>query len=400
MGRPILRYALLRTFRDGYLPFIKGLYRPNEIATREMRIAHVGTDTLLQGRLHDVADVGDYMVRGNKFERGMQWGANKMGLITGFDQFTDMVKKVTGLTANAKIMDAINVVHGASKVMPQAEAKRFLAEIGMGEDTHQRIWNEMQKPDGIDTTGTVPWPNTANWTDPEAIMGYRQALAGQVHDTVMTPGVDRASMTDASWVHRLIFQFRTFGLSSMPKTVLYGLQKRDAGVVQSLLISLALGAASYYTSSRLAGGKINEEMEKSFADGSWPEVFADEAINRSGAVGMFADLQDILSKVPIVQNYTTLSGLHKTITGQGDAHATSGSLYGGPTTSRDPTALLTSILGPTADLAVDTAKTIANFKPNKSGDIPWQSTLHHLRRDYLPLQNHFLLRQALDKIGL
>ena len=126
-------------------------------------------------------------------------------------------------------------------------------------------------------------------------------------------------------------------------------------------VSLALGALSYYLWALSVGGEAKEKMLQ--LD---PEVWADQAINRSGVLAIFADAQEFASSVPFVRDRVTFSG--ERITKRGSD-------------------LWESIAGPTfGDLGPTAANVMTGF------DQPTQGWLHQLRL-LTPYQNHFLLRQ-------
>jgi hypothetical protein len=107
--------------------------------------------------------------------------------------------------------------------------------------------------------------------------------------------------------------------------------------------------------------------------GNW-QRFADEAINRSGLFGSLTNVQDILGSIPMTAPYVTFAG-HQTA-------------------RRNVNNLIGAVGGPTADLVKNSMVELGKLdKPN--ADIP-----HYFRKNFLPLQNHFLLRRALDQVGL
>lgn len=367
IGQPVMKYGLMRTFRSGWVPFIKNIAQA-KFTSRELNLLGASIDLVMHSRAMAISDIGDYMVRGSKFEKAVEYISNKIGLIAAFDIWTTAMKQIAGTTANAQILDDIRfVMEGkASK-----KAIERLAASGIDGDTAQVIWKELQKPGGSEIVNGVLWPNTEAWDNAAgAVDAYRAAILREVNRTIVTPGAERPLMSDRTLAGRLLWQFKSFGMSSTTKTTLAGLQQRDMAVVQGLGVSLAMGALSYYIWANITGGKSLEDMNKAIADGDWGK-FADEAISRSGALGILGMGQDVASTIPMVAPYVSLSG--ERLTRQADND------------------FIDALGGPTVDLL---KRAHAGF-----GDLEnFDRRKAHQIRLMAPFQNHFLLRQAYDAI--
>lgn len=373
IAQPILKYGLLHTFKSSYLPMIKGL-GVMQATKRELQLAGVALDTVLHSRAMQLYDIGDYMVRGTPFEKALEFGTSKMGILAAFDYWTVAMKQVAGAASNARLMDALSIVAGGEKAGAREieKATEFLAANGINADLANEIWRQTLRPGGGAKINGVWLPNTEAWDNAGgAVDAYRAALAREVDSTIITPGVERPLWMDSSLTGRLLGQFKSFGMSSTFMTTMASLQRRDMAAVTGSMISLALGTLSYYIYANLAGGKAKEDMDKAIATGNWGK-FADEAIARSGLIGVGGDVQSILSEIPGAAPFVTFTGDRVTRRGGGSG-------------------LVDALAGPSADLANSIANVISGAHD------PTKSTLHQLRKA-LPLQNHFLLRQALDKI--
>jgi hypothetical protein len=113
------------------------------------------------------------------------------------------------------------------------------------------------------------------------------------------------------------------------------------------------------------GESLNEAHDADF--GKW----VDEAISRSGILGVLQMPWETAQKIP----------------GLGDAVTFSGE----STTNRRPVSLMGSVFGPTVDLAEKTAKIAQGI-----GE-PTQSTVHDIRL-ISAYQNVFYLRQLFDML--
>lgn len=363
VGRPVMRYGLLRTFRDGFLPLVTNL-KAVKMSRREAKLAGVGIDALTAQRANSLFELMDDLGRGSKFERGVEYLSGKQGLIAIFSYWTDAMKSITSAIANAKVMDSVmTVVEGGSKG-DMAEATRFLAEVGIDGELAQRIAEQVRKNAGGGKVDGVWLPQTENWNDDGAMRAFRAALAREVNNTIVTPGVERPLWTNASTAGRMLSQFKSFAFSSTYKTVLAGLQQRDTNFMQGVVISLAMGALSYYLYSVARGGDAYERMQNADA-----ETWADEAIARSGVLGVLGLAQDITSRIPATAKISSFSG--------------------GRTTRRGGDDLVEAVLGPSFDFAKTSADVLTEVND------PTASTTHKMRQ-LLPWQNVSYLSWLFD----
>lgn len=135
-------------------------------------------------------------------------------------------------------------------------------------------------------------------------------------------------------------------------------------LAQGLVFSLALGALSYYTwaVSRGEGSAVLEE--------DW-EKWADEAVARSGLLGILQEPWDFAQKIPGLSEKVTFSGT--------------------PLERRRASGLLGQAFGPSVDLAERSANLLLGMSD------PTQSTVH-TARTLSPYQNVFYLRRLIDEI--
>lgn len=370
VAQPIMRYGLGRVFRDGYLPMIRN-FKAMKATFRELQLAGANLDIVLHTRAHQIWDVGDYMVRGSKFEKAFEWASNRMGLIALFDYWTTAMKQVAGGVAISQTLDDIAIIAKGGAV---GGATERLARHGITGDMALNIWQELQRVGGGERIDGIWWPNTEAWQNAEAVEAFRAALVGQVNSTIITPGVERPLWTDANLGMRMISQFKSFAFSSTTKTLMAGLQKRDMAVVTGVLVSLAMGTLSYYIYAMTAGGAVQAKMEAALddLDGEGWKVFADEAMARSGIFGALGLAQGALAEIPLAAPYVTLAGQR--------------------TSRRGGESVVESTLGPSFDALTTVAGVVSGL------DEPTQGTIRQAT-NLLPLQNHFLLRRAFDSIA-
>jgi hypothetical protein len=367
LARPVFRYGLVSTFRDGFIPLISN-FRTVKLSMHEAKMAGTALDVLLHTRAAQMADIMDDYGRGTGVERALNYGANRMGapLVGGFDVWNSALKQFSSVVANAELVRGLEVMAKGGKNIDKVREK--LASVGINPELAQRMWAEIDSANGGGGQVNGVWlPNTEKWTDQDALRAYRAALVSEIDDTIITPGVERPLWMDSSSLaFKLIGQFRSFTMSSTQKVVMAGMQQRDMAVVNGILVSLAFGALSYYIRAQLIGGKYKESMENA-SIAEW----ADNALYNSGLLGIFAEAQAIGSKFPATSPYATFAGRPvKNRTGQG---------------------IISDVMGPSFDLA-DTSLRVA-----MGADEPTDATVSQSRK-LLPYQNLWWLRSLFTEI--
>jgi hypothetical protein len=374
IARPVMRYGLTRTFKDGYLPMVTNL-KGFKMNMKEARRASVAIDALTNARAHALLDITDDLGRGSKFERAVEYASSRHGITALFNYWTDGMKQISSAVSNAKLLDSVAEVVGDPQALEKVasgtankslrESIDFLASNGIDANIAADIWREVQKGGGGKIDG-VWLPNTEDWTNPRAVEAFRQAVAREANISIITPGVERPLWLDRTMMGKLLGQFKSFAFSSTQKTLMAGLQQRDMAFVTGVTFSLALGALSYYLRSVAKGGAAEERMRN--ADIS---EWADQSFALSGIAGVFGLGQDLLSRIPATANAVTLSG-QRTITRGGDN-------------------LVEALLGPSFDAMKTSADILAGIHD------PTKSTAHDARL-LLPLQNMTFISRLFDAI--
>ncbi len=380
IARPVFRYGLLNTYRRTFGAMVKG-FKELKLSAGESRIAGVGNDVETHQTFRHLAEVFDDQGRQYsnnivgqtviKAERGLEYATAKIGLVAGFDHWNAGMKRISSVIINGEMLESIRtVVTGKPGNVPMLKAKELLARSGLDANRYQKIWALVNTSEGGGFHNGVALPNTADWTNPkvfeevgidlteaqEMVRSYRAALTGEINTTIVMPGIERPAWMDSSSLSlRLLGQFKSFMFASNTRTVMAGMQQADMAAFNGMMLSLALGAFSYYTYANLSGGKALDEMEKAGLD-KW----ADEAISRSGLLGALQLVQDVGESVPLTSGMLTFSGEQTTRRGGGG--------------------LMGTALGPTFDLMATTARIASSV------DDPTVSTLHDVRK-LMPYQN-------------
>ena len=298
----VKRLGVESIYRDGLRHMFTN-FKALEAGAREARYAGAGLDLLTHARLQAMSDtVDDYGV-GGRAERLLQFGTNNMGRIALFDFWNAFWKQTVGTITMQRIIHDIEVLQTGKG--DRAAAERFLAHINIGEEEANAIWAEIQAGGASNYKGVLV-PNTEDWQDPQVAQMFRQAIVRMTDDTIVTPGFERPAIMDETMFGKLVFQFRSFAFASITKTLLYSAQELKYGNLNILAgsgMALALGAASWYTWSILAGEDQAARMRNADYD-KW----MDESINRSGLLGPLQEILNIGSKIPGVADFVQFSG--------------------------------------------------------------------------------------------
>jgi hypothetical protein len=370
-ARPVFMYGMNRVFRESWAPFLKGLVdesaaKQSEHVIRALRYVGIGVESYSGARATAMLDIYQTVGMQSKGERAVEWMAQMTPKVALFGPQTDINKFIAGRVAMGEFLSSIqSVMEGTS-----TEAQRtILARNGLDANYIRRIWNELQSPEGATKYDGLLLPNVENWTDMEAVRAWSAAMMRESDNTIIRPGLERALYSDANILGRLLFQFRSFTMAANSKMLMSGLQQRDMAlyhVVQGTTFSLALGALSYYTWAMTAGERQREEMRNA----SW-QLWMDQALYRSGILGIFSEAQSIGSNIPATRPFTTLS---------------SEQLPG-----RRASSVMGAVFGPTFGKIEDIAGVLVGM------DQPTEGTLNTARK-LVPYQNVFYLRQGYDAV--
>jgi len=356
IARPIMRYGL-GAFRDGWLPLVTNLGEV-KLAAREVRLAGTALDMVRDQRLMELGDVLDDFGRGSKFERGVQFLTDRFGLVTLMSPWNGAVKSMAGVITMAEVLRAAK---GAATGKASAKQIQRLAADGVDEAMARRIWAEAEKS-GNDVNG-VFLPNTESWTDMGALQAFRAVINREVDSLIVTPGLEKPLWMSKP-LGRIIGQFKSFAAASTQRTMLAGLQQKDAAALAGVMTTLALGAVTAKIK-----GEVRGDDTKTWTPGRW----AAEAIDNSGLLGLIGEAGNIADKW--TGGKVGLARL------------------GGKEVSRYQSRnAVGALLGPTFDFAGDLAQVT---RAAATGEVA-RSDVHALRQ-VLPYQNLFYFRGLFDK---
>lgn len=359
IGKPVFIHGLTRTMGTAFQPLVRGL-RTMKLAAKDVKLSGTALDMIANDRALAFSDLIDEYGRHTAVERGVQHATRAFSFATLMAPWNATFKQFTGIITITRALEAIEGIAKGAKVAPREVAYLAAGGIDQPSGLVERIAAQFEKHGTKD--GAVWVANTADWTDKQAVSALRAFINRDVDRTIVTPGVGDKPLWMSGDLGSMVGQFQAFAMSSVQKTLVSGLQQRDMAALNGLLIMLMFGAGSYATKTMLAGGTPSDD----------PRVWASEAVDNSGALGVLMNGDHILEKW--TGDRVGLSAL----TGQPPRRYINVNAVG-------------ALLGPTAgrlfDLA-DLSRAIAsgNITASDAGKI----------RRLLPLQNLFYVRWLFD----
>lgn len=357
VGRPVMVYGLTRTLRTAFVPFVKGL-KTFKLAGREAKLAGTALDMVLDSRAMAISDIMDDYGRGSKFERGVETLTRKFGIVSLMAPWNAAMKQFAGVIAQTKILQSVEKVVAGKASKAEIE---YLAANGIDANMAERISGQFGK--GGVRDGDVWWANTEAWTDRRAVEAMRAALVRDIDRVIISPGQDKPLWMSKP-LGKVIGQFRSFNIASMQRTLIAGLQQRDAAALNGAILMLALGALRYKLKMDFAGFETSDD----------PAVWAAEAFDGSGLAGWIMDANNLSEKW--TRGRIGLSA----ITGEQASRYASRNALG-------------ALLGPTFDTVGDAMQVSGSFF---AGD--WAASDTHALRKLIPMQNLFYIRQLFDQV--
>lgn len=357
MAKVVFTHGLTSTFKDGFVPLLTS-FKSVKLAGREVQAAGTALDMILDSRTMAMADIMDDFGRGSKFERGLSSLSSKFGMVSLMAPWNSGMKQFAGMVTMTNLMRA-------SKRLAEGKASpgeiRRLAASGIDEDLAIRI--NRQFGDHGEVRGGVWLPQTGAWTDKAASEAVRAAIVRDVDRIIVTPGQDKPLWMSTE-LGKMVGQFKSFSVSSMQRTLLAGLQQRDAATLNGTMLMLGLGAFTYGIKEMAAGRETSDD----------PSVWAVNALDRSGLTGWLMEVNNIAEKA--TRGRVGLSA----ISGEQVSRYATRNIYG-------------AFLGPSADAVADIFQVSGSIF---AGDTT-KSDLRRARQ-LIPAQNLFYVRSLFDKV--
>lgn len=367
VARPVMVHGLVNTLRDGLLPLITQFSKVRRFSA-ELEDMGIAADLFNNSRMRAIADVQDDMVSGTKAERGMTAVSDTFGMVSLMAPWNKSFKTIAAAVSMGRLTRAMRADIAGTINKKELE---FLRANYVDSSMARRIMAELDAADAA-RPGELVMPGEAKWGDKDAYRTFQSALNRDVDRTIITPGLDRPTMADATEVGRLIFQFKSFAIAATQRMLLSGLQQKDLATLNGLVLSVGLGMLT--TKAKMWDRGRGEETR------DWTlEKWLVEGVDRSGVTGWLFDVNNIVEKAS-----RGALGMSALVGGEQASRYQSRNTVG-------------ALLGPSFGTAVTAVGVFGNTAANALGDEELrQSDIHAIRR-LVPYQNLMGLRRLLDE---
>jgi hypothetical protein len=286
--RPMMTQGVKQYF-NGLLAIADDL-KALKLSFAEARKAGTAWDVVTDTRSMAMADITDDVGRYSKFERAIQSMKNNYGLVSLMAPWNGTAKRWVGVMAQNNMLEAILAVADGKATQRQITN---LAASNISDRMARTIAKEFRRPGvGSVSRGSLGsktyLANTDAWNvaDPNVRLAqetFRSALNRDIDRTIITPSPgDKPVWTDGK-IGQLASQFKSYGVSSVTKLVLAGMQERDAAALSGVLAMIAMGMVTEGV-KRVANGR---EMPTS------TDEWIINGIDRSGVTGILFELDHI-----------------------------------------------------------------------------------------------------------
>lgn len=360
VARPVMAHGFGRVFKDAVVPLMKGL-KGLKMSAREVKEAGAAWDMVMDSRAMTLAEVNNPYVRGNKFEKGLDFATAGFGKVTLMTQWNTALKQFSGVITQGRVIDS---VHKTVTGKVSKKNARYLNMIGIDANMARRISKQLNDH-GSDVDG-VAVANTAAWKDIEAQTAYRAALKKEVDRIIVTPGAgDLPLVLKGTEAGKMIGQFRSFSFASTNKTLISGLQEADAQTMSGWALAVGMGMVTYAFKTWDRGGELSDD----------PATWVLEGVDRSGILGVLSEINQLSGKM--TRGTVSLQAL-----------------AGKPPLTRYASANVMGVLaGPTVGTVKDVAQVTGAASTGE-----WTPSDSRAMRRMIPYQNLFLARQLFDKM--
>jgi hypothetical protein len=388
--------GLGNTFRYGIMPmfadFRNAVRKGGVMRQQGLRMGTVA-EVVHSTRLRDAFELDNPHKIGDPWlefvDKTTKWATR----LSGIAYWTDFVKQLTHNVASSRILGYSQIGH--DKLSKRNVA--WLANLGIEAHDLAKIGEEYSGQDFKHVAGIL-YADLDKWKNQDLAARFETALRREARNTIVSPGLgDRPQFTyDATG--KLMYQFQTFMLIDQTRFVARQVQLANVGTdaAERMRQRVALGAG---LSSVVLGAVFVDAMKRALrdSDADWNE-FAERWQRNPGA-----SMYDALDRSGIMGSLFTASNtVGKLSNGQYSLRGGTAWLAG----DRDRTearkvrdiGLGGTLLGPTAGMAEDVAKTLQAGARYADGGTITRSDLRRFQR-LLPYNSVPGIQQSLNAVA-
>tara|TARA_R100001594_G_scaffold1420_4_gene6253 strand:+ start:3779 stop:7735 length:3957 start_codon:yes stop_codon:yes gene_type:complete len=294
MGRTAMSVGLKNSF--------EGAFNKMGAAASEFRRAgHMveeageGWEVATHARFEGIFDIDGYIFESTPFERMVEGGVNKMFILNCLAPYTDAMKRFSGSIIQSEMArlsvkwageakfvsrDGEMVIEGAAGKLSRDEIF-LLTRSGIGFEEAVLITRQFEKHG--DKGDALYLSNVSDWDDPVVQKTFRTALVTEINNAVITPGPAERPNFMGTGIGSLMFQFKSFAFSATQRTLMAGLQQRDAKAFHGILSMVAMGYMVDFIKSPSYDNRDFTSLDRLV-----------QAVDYSGATGILFDLNNML----------------------------------------------------------------------------------------------------------
>jgi hypothetical protein len=277
-----------KAFTDGFIPASKMLpdliKRNRPALTKELKLAGITTEHYTNAAALSMADMFNRSGNRGAFENFVDSSVNVFSKINGIVYWNNFVQSIGGVMSQKRMLQ--NILDLMDGIDIGKKEKSYLAALGIGKNEYKKIGELLKKHSTKDKDGFI-FANTEKWNDRDASKLFRTALKRDVDSILLRKDIGDVPMFANSGIGKVILQFKSFMFASTLKTLMTGLQIRDAAQLQGLAAMISLGSLTYVLKTLESG------REPDYS----PENLLVQGIDRSGVLGVFMEINNIYEKI-------------------------------------------------------------------------------------------------------
>jgi len=275
-ARLIMSEGMIKAFGGAFRHLSKWLEGSN-LAAEDVRWWGIGTDAFMAGRggrLQAISDINDYVLGNSSLERGLQYGADKMSQINLMNRWTGAMKQIHAVSMQAEVMDTLL----------KGKFDHRLQRLGIDSQDAMAIRDQVLKHGSRDGKAWVY--NAKAWEDQGLAQRWYSAMKKESDRVIVNVGQEKPLFMSTE-LGKTLFQFKSFMMSATSRVMIAGIQGQDAHMIQGSLAMISMGAMTYVVKNKEAGREIDYS----------PQALIAEGIDRSGALGIFMEMNNTVEKV-------------------------------------------------------------------------------------------------------
>ncbi|MEI2388136.1 hypothetical protein, partial [Breoghania sp. JC706] len=286
LSRSVAVHGVRATMRDG-VPILVSRLKAAKISRADARALGAVTETVLQSRLAQLAELTDPYAYGSTFERFLSNSSNVFSRLTFLGAWNDTMKTMAAVMTQNRIM--------RNALRPGAmsrEERAYMAYLGFDEDMTRRIAAQF-RTHGV-REKNVYGANVEAWDDDVARRAFAAALNKDVDRTIVTKGVaDTPLWTHSNW-GKVVTQFQSFALASHQRVLIAGLQERPHRLAEQMVFSTALGMLVSWAKYKERG---DDDRAERLLDN--PGEWIANGLDRSGLLAIPFQISNTMDKIGV-----------------------------------------------------------------------------------------------------